>query len=177
MYISICSRNCIWCELLMIRRVSLTRVPVTGSVSISVCVSVIALCFSLACGLIDVPWRRSKGAPGDDVTALATAVKAVMEKYGVSSLATADSTVIQPQRRLGNLFMALQWLQPAASCSVGAPARVCVGAPARAPARFCVARQSSGSPGGTPQLLDRDSGSALAMGARKRKSPAAAHGW
>ena len=149
----------------MIRRVSLTRVPVTGSVSISVCVSVIALCFSLACGLIDVPWRRSKGAPGDGVTALATAVKAVMEKYGVSSLATADSTVIQPQRRLGNLFMALQWLQPAASCSVGAPAR------------FCVARQSSGSPGGTPQLLDRDSGSALAMGARNRKSPAAAHEW
>ena len=78
----------------MIRRVCLTRVPVTGSVSISVCVSVIALCFSLACGLIDVPWRRSKGAPGDGVTALATAVKAVMEKYGVSSLATADSTVI-----------------------------------------------------------------------------------
>ena len=126
---------------------------------------VIALCFSLACGLIDVPWRRSKGAPGDGVTALATAVKAVMGKYGVSSLATADSTVIQPQRRLGNLFMALQWLQPAASCSVGLPAR------------FCVARQSSGSPGGTPQLLDRDSGSALAMGARKRKSPAAAQGW
>ena len=149
----------------MIRRVSLTRVPVTGSVSISVCVSVIALCFSLACGLIDVPWRRSKGAPGDGVTALATAVKAVMEKYGVSSLATADGTVIQPQRRLGNLFMALQWLQPAASCSVGLPAR------------FCVARQTSGSPGGTPQLLDRDSGSALAMGARKRKFPAAAHGW
>ena len=90
--------------------------------------SVIALCFSLACGLIDVPWRRSKGAPGDGVTALATAVKAVMEKYGVSSLATADSTVIQPQRRLGNPFMALQWVQLTAA---RAAAPICLPPPYR----------------------------------------------
>ena len=98
--------------------------------SISVYVSVIALCFSLACGLIDVPWRRSKGAPGDGVTALAIAVKAVMEKYGVSSLATADSTVIQPQRWLGNLFMALQWVQLTAA---RAAAPICLPPPYRVP--------------------------------------------
>ena len=77
-----------------------------------------------------MPLRRSKGAPGDGVTALATAVKAVMEKYGVSSLATADSTVIQPQRRLGNLFMALQWVQLTAA---RAAAPICLPPPYRVP--------------------------------------------
>ena len=98
-------------------------------ISVDICMCICnCFMFSLACGLIDVPWRRSKGAPGDDVTALATAVKAVMEKYGVSSLATADSTVIQPQRRLGNLFMALQRVQLTAA---RAAALICLPPPYR----------------------------------------------
>ena len=39
--VGICARNCNWCQLLMIRRVCIIRVPRTAYVSISVSVSVI----------------------------------------------------------------------------------------------------------------------------------------